>query len=458
MIKIKNKAQLIENGETPLNRKARQLALESLEHALKAADPNHLLKEKLSLTGSNLSIDQFCFDLKKFKNIYVVGGGKASGAMAEALEQVLGNRVTEGVVNVPHGSKNKTRIIKLHGANHPVPDEAGVEGTRQMLKIAEEAGDKDLVICLISGGGSSMMPLPRGKISLADKKEMTDALLKSGATINEMNTVRKHISDFKGGWLAKKAYPATILNLILSDVVGDPLDFIASGPTVPDSTTFDDATKVLKKYDLWEKAPATIKKVLKDGQKGLIPETPKTGDKAFEKVHNVVLGNNRYSSLAACEWLQSQGLNSLLLTATLEGEARQVGIVLASFAREVLASGNPLSKPAGLVAGGETTVIVTGNGKGGRNQEMPLAAAVKLKGLDGVVLASLSTDGVDGPTDAAGAVVDGKTLNRATKSKMAPEKFLINNDSYHFFSKLNDLIFTGPTGTNVNDISVIVVL
>lgn len=458
MINIKNKAQLIENGETPLNRKARQLALESLEHALKAADPNHLLRERLSLRGSTLSIDQFSFDLRKFKNIYVVGGGKASGAMAEALEQVLGNSVTEGIINVPHNSKNKTRIIKLHGANHPVPDEAGVEGTRQMLKIAEEAGDKDLVICLISGGGSSMMPLPRGKISLADKREMTDALLKSGATINEMNTVRKHISDFKGGWLAKKAYPATILNLILSDVVGDPLDFIASGPTVPDSTTFDDATKVLKKYHLWEKAPATIKRVLRDGEKGLISETPKTGDKAFEKVHNVVLGNNRYSSLAACERLQSQGLNSLLLTATLEGEARQVGIVLASFAREVLASGNPVSKPAGMVAGGETTVIVTGNGKGGRNQEIPLAAAVKLKGLEGVVLASLSTDGIDGPTDAAGAVVDGKTLNRAIKSKMAPEKFLANNDSYHFFSKLNDLIFTGPTGTNVNDISVIVVL
>jgi glycerate-2-kinase len=240
--------------------------------------------------------------------------------------------------------------------------------------------------------------------------------------------------------------------------MGDPLDFIASGPTVPDSTTFSEAVEVLKKYNLSIGAPVSIRKVLSDGVKGLIPETPKADDKAFKNVYNVIVGNNRFSSLIAFERLKSARLNTLLLTATLEGEARQVGIVLASIAREVSVSGNPVSRPAGIIAGGETTVIVTGKGKGGRNQEIALAAAIKLRGLDGTVIASLSTDGIDGPTGVAGAIVDGKTLARAAEDGLSPEKFLAENDSYHFFSKISDLIFTGPTGTNVNDISVIVVL
>jgi len=458
MITIKNLEQLIENGETALNRKARALALKSLEYALKAVDPKQIIKSKLLLKNSNLHVDVCSFDLKKFKNVYVVGGGKASGSMAEALEQVLGTFIKKGLVNVPNGSKHKTAIIKFHEASHPIPDEAGVEGTRRILEIAEQAKEGDLIICLISGGGSSLMPLPRGKISIADKREITNALLKCGATINEINTVRKHISDFKGGWLAKKAYPATILNLILSDVVGDPLDFIASGPTVPDSTTFSDANKILKKYGLWHKAPASIKKVLSDGEKGLIPETPKANDEAFKKVFNVVVGNNRLASTTAQEYLKSEGLNTLLLTSILEGEARYVGIMLASIAHEASASGNPVPKPAGIIAGGETTVTVTGKGLGGRNQEIALSAAQKLKGMEGVVVASLSTDGVDGPTDAAGAIADGKTLARAAEMGLTPEKFLAENDSYHFFSKLGDLILSGSTGTNVNDISVIVVL
>jgi glycerate-2-kinase len=458
MIRIKNRQELIKNGATQLNRKARDLALKSLEAALKAVDPKQIMKSKLLLKDSTLSIDRYSFDLSKFKSIYVVGGGKASGSMAEALEHILGKRVTCGLVNAPYGTKSSVSMIELHGASHPVPDEAGVAGARRMLEIADLAEKDDLVVCLISGGGSSLMPLPRGSVSLADKREITSALLKSGATINEINTVRKHISDLKGGWLAKKAYPATVLNLILSDVVGDPLDFIASGPTVPDSTTFSDAVEVLRKYDLWTGASASIRKVLSDGAKGLIPETPKADDKAFKKVYNVIVGNNRFSSLAALERLKSTSLNTLLLTATLEGEARQVGVVLASIAREVSVSGNPVSKPGGIVAGGETTVVVTGKGKGGRNQEIALAAGIKLKGLDGTVIASLSTDGIDGPTDAAGAIVDGKTLARATEAGLSPERFLAENDSYHFFSRLGDLVFTGPTGTNVNDISVIVAL
>lgn len=458
MIRIKNMAQLIENGETPLDRKARAFALKSLENAVNAADPKKIMKSKISLKDSVLRVDCYSFELKNFKNIYVIGGGKASGSMAEALEEIVGKHITFGLVNVPRGSKHKTSIVKVHEASHPVPDEAGVEGTIRMMEIAEKADKEDLIICLISGGGSSLTPLPRGEITIADKRKITEELLKCGANINEINTIRKHISEFKGGWLAKKAFPATVLNLILSDVLGDPLDFIASGPTVPDSTTFSDAIKVLKKYGLWEKAPESVRKVLLEGERGLIPETPKAHDEAFKKVFNVVIGNNRYSSMAACEDLKSKGLNTILLTALLEGEAKYAGTMLASVAREVTTSGNPVKKPASVVAGGETTVTVLGKGLGGRNQELTLAAALKLRDLDGAVVASISTDGVDGPTDAAGALADGKTLAKAEKMRLEAEEYLAENDSYNFFSKIGDLIFTGPTGTNVNDISVIVVL
>lgn len=302
------------------------------------------------------------------------------------------------------------------------------------------------------------MPLPRGNVTLNDKRLVTDALLKSGATISEVNTVRKHISEFKGGWLAKKAYPATIVNLILSDVIGDPLDFIASGPTVPDSTTFDDALEILKRYSLWRELPRSVKILLEKGQKALIQETPKKGDSAFKKVFNIVVGNNHSAAMGASKNLLDAGLGSLLLTSMLEGEARHVGTMLASIAREINTSGNPIPKPCGVVVGGETTVTVVGNGKGGRNQEIALSAAMQISGLDGVVIASLSTDGIDGPTDAAGALVDGKTARYSASKNLDAKSFLTRNDSYHFFSKLGDLIFTGLTGTNVNDISLIVAM
>ncbi|MEM3442480.1 MAG: glycerate kinase [Candidatus Bathyarchaeia archaeon] len=458
MVRIKNMEELIENGETQLDKRARALALKSLENAINAVDPKHLIKLKVHIKNAILYVGGYSFDLKSFKNIYVLGGGKASGLMAEALEEVLSDRIKDGIVNVPHGSDTRTKNVKIHGASHPIPDKNSVEGTRRMLEIAEQADETDLIIFLISGGGSSLMAMPRDGITLKDKKELTDALLKSGATINEINTVRKHISIFKGGWLAKKAYPATILNIILSDVVGDPLDSIASGPTVPDSTTFTDAINVLKKYNLWEKASFYIRKVLNDGENGIIPETPKTDDETFKKVFNIIVGNNMLASQKAREYLISQGLNTLLLTSTLEGEARHVGMVLSSIAHEIANSGNPIPKPAGIVAGGETTVAVTGKGVGGRNQEIALAAAKKLNRMDGAVIASLSTDGVDGSTEAAGAMVDGKTVVKAHKMRLNPEKFLAENDSYNFFSRLGDLILTDPTGTNVNDLSVIIVL
>jgi len=457
LIRIKNKKQLVENGKTEITRKARDLALKSLEHALAAVDPKKLLKSKVSVEDSILQAGEYTFDLKEFSHVYVLGGGKAGGSMAEATEEILGSRVTSGIVNVPYGDTHRTGTVRLNYASHPVPDQTGITGTIGMLEIAEHAEKDDLVIVLISGGGSSLMPMPRSNVSLEDKQTLTEALLKSGARINEVNAVRKHISSFKGGWLAKKAYPATVLNLVLSDVVGDPLEFIASGPTVPDSTTFSDARRVLEKYDLWQNAPASVRKLLVDGEKGLAEETPKAGDRAFERVYSVILGNCRTAAVAACRYLKVEGLNTLLLTATLEGEARCVGTMLGSLANDIATCNEPVPKPAAIIAAGETTVTVTGKGLGGRNQELVLSAALKLRATEGVVIASLSTDGADGPTDAAGAVVDSGTLKRATKLDSKPEAYLAENDSYCFFSKLGDLIVTGATATNVNDISVIIV-
>lgn len=459
MVKIKNKEELINNSKSPLDRKARKLALNSLETALKAANPRSIIKSKVKLKENILTINKHPFDLRKFNNIFVIGGGKASGSMAEALEIILKDHITDGILNVPYaGGHYKVQRIKLQEASHPVPDEAGVKGTRRMLDLISQADENDLIICLISGGGSSLMPLPRDEISLQDKKMVTEALLKSGTPINEINAVRKHISDFKGGWLAKKAYPATVINLLLSDVVGDPIDAIASGPTVPDSTTFQDAIKVLKKYTLWSKIPESVKKVLLDGEKGLVSETPKADDVVFKRVYNFIVGNNRSASLAAYNKLRDAGLNTLFLTSYMEGEARHVGRMFVAMVREVIASGKPIPKPSGIVAGGETTVTVVGKGAGGRNQEIALGAALKIDGIEGAVIASISTDGIDGPTDAAGALADGKTILRSQELELNAEEFLADNDSYAFFSKLGDLIFTGPTGTNVNDISVIVVI
>ncbi|HLN45061.1 MAG TPA: glycerate kinase [Candidatus Sulfotelmatobacter sp.] len=456
MIRIKNKDYLINNRAPGNTRKARTIALNSLEYVLNAVDAAKLLKSKVKISNNQLYAEPYCFDLGKYQHLYVIGGGKAAASMAVALEEILADRITRGLVNIPNGTKLKTNKIELHEASHPIPDESGVTGTRRMMEIIENTSEDDLVIVLISGGGSSLIPLPRN-ISLQDKRELTDKLLKSGARIDEINAVRKHLSYVKGGWLAKKACPATILNLIISDVVGDSLESIASGPTVPDSTTFADAHRILERYDLWKSAPPSIRRLICDGEKGIIPETPKADDVCFEKVHSLILGNCRFAAIAAIEFLKSEGLNTLLLTSSLEGEAKTVGRIMSSIAAEVDLSGNPIHKPAAIVLSGETVVTVRGKGRGGRNQELALSAAPKLKNSS-VVIASLSTDGVDGPTDAAGAIVDGKTLDCADHLKLDPDDFLADNDSYSFFSKLGDLIFTGPTGTNVNDISLIIIL
>ncbi len=460
MVKIRNMPEIVENGQNQLLKIARTLALESLEIAVNAADPKKIVASKLTLKDNCLKVEQNTFDLSQYKHIFVIGGGKAAAPMAQAIEEILGNHIAEGTVNVPKGSQNKTAKITINYASHPLPDGEGIAGTKKMLELAKKAGANDLVVCLISGGGSSLMSYPREGVSIIDLQKLTKVLLKSGATINEVNTVRKHISGFKGGWLAKTAYPATILNLILSDVVGDPLDVIASAPTVPDPTTFKDAHTVLEKYKLWQTCPDSVKKVIAQGEEGFLEETPKPGDPTFEKAYNIVIGNNRTAAFAASQYLKSKGLNTLLLTTTLEGEARCVGTVLATIANEIQFSNHPLAKPCAVIVGGETTVTVKGKGLGGRNQEIALAASLKIKGRadSAVVVASMGTDGIDGPTDAAGAIVDAKTQQRAETLGLKSEEFIAKNDAYNFFSKLGDLIFSGQTGTNVNDISLIIVL
>jgi glycerate-2-kinase len=458
MIKILNRERLIENGKTVNIRRSRAMALQCLEQAVNAAEPKHLIKNKIKVENDLLQVEGCCtFDLEKFRHVYVVGGGKAGGKMAQAIEEILGKHVTAGAVNIPYSTSEKTKVIRLNESSHPIPDEAGVEGTLRIMAIAEQAKEDDLVICLISGGGSSLMPLPREGISLKDKQSITNALLKSGAEITEINSVRKHLSSFKGGWLAKRAYPATLLNLILSDVIGDPLDSIASGPTVPDKSTFSDAKKILEKYDLWFKAPVSIRKILSEGEKGFIEETPKADDIVFKKVNNLVIGNNRTAVLAAVDCLGAKGLNTISLDDMLAGEAKEAGKALAKLAGERLACINT-SRPLGVVAGGETTVTVRGRGVGGRNQELALSALLNLKDNEECAIASFSTDGVDGPTDAAGAIVDNFSIKRAKQLGLDPERYLKDNDSYNFFLKLGDLIFTNATGTNVNDISILIML
>jgi hydroxypyruvate reductase len=342
--------------------------------------------------------------------------------------------------------------VRILEANHPIPDAAGVEATRSIASLLAEADDRDLVLCVISGGGSALLTLPADGITLDDLQRTTNILLRSGATINEINAVRKHLDQVKGGGLARLAAPATVVALVLSDVVGNPLDAIASGPTVPDTTTWSDAADVLRRYGLWDLVPRAITDRIQAGLDERLPDTPKPEDSVFARVRTYIVGSNLQACRAAAIEAERLGLRSLVLTTYVEGEAREVARVLAALLQEVHASGHPLPRPCCLVAGGETTVTVRGTGKGGRNQELALAASWPLRGIPRVLLASIGTDGSDGPTEAAGALVDGTTLDRAAKLGLDAAHHLAENDAYPFFDRLGDLIRTGPTNTNVNDL------
>jgi glycerate-2-kinase len=388
----------------------------------------------------------------EFRRLLVVGAGKASSEMARAVEDSLGDLIEAGIVITKYGhiKGRGDSKIKIFEAGHPVPDENGVRATEETVRLLKEAAEDTLVVCLLSGGGSSLLVSPSEGITLAEKQAITKALLNAGADINELNAVRKHISRVKGGRLAKTAYPARIISLIVSDVIGDRLDVIASGPTVADSTTYKDAMDVIEKYSI--DAPRSVLDVIEKGIKGLIPESPKQEDEAFDMVENLIICSNRKALMRAEQKGEELGFQSEIISDALSGEAREVGRWLA--AQAVSRKQRPLC----LISGGETTVTVKGKGKGGRNMELALSFAMEIEGKEGITLLQAGTDGTDGPTDAAGAVVDGNTIQKARALGLNPEDYLKNNDSYNFFKATGELFITGPTATNVMDIGIILLI
>ena len=437
-----------------LLKKMRQDACEIFQAGIEAVDPVAAITKNVQLENDKLTIGDNHWDLSKISRLFIVGAGKASAAMAAAMEEILKDRITSGCVIVKYGHGANLSRISLVEAGHPIPDRQGQEGARQIRELCEKAGETDLVVCLISGGGSALMPEPSPGLSLADKQLTSQILLACGASIHEINTLRKHLSRVKGGHLALSAYPAQTIALVLSDVVGDDLDIIASGPTVPDPSTFLDCLQIITKYRLKDKLPSAVNQHLDAGVAGQVMETPKVDHPAFGLADHIIIGNNLQALVAAQTQAESLGYQVVMLSSQLTGETRDVAEFHAAILKEISQSGHPAKPPACLLSGGETTVTLQGKGKGGRNQEFVLTCIPILKDLAPLVCLSVGTDGTDGPTDAAGAIMDHTTLKRATAKGLDPSLFLANNDSYHFFQALDDLIIIGPTRTNVMDIRV----
>jgi len=435
----------------------RQHAMEIFQAALKAVDPVEAILRHVKRVDDGLQVGEHRFVFKDYDRILVVGAGKAGAPMARALEDLLGDNIADGVIVVKEGHGLPLEHVRIHEASHPVPDERGIRGAEEILSLVKGAGERDLVLCLISGGGSALLVAPAEGVTLEDKQAVTRLLLACGADIHEINTIRKHLSRAKGGGLARFAYPTTVVSLILSDVIGDDLNVIASGPAVPDTSTFEDTRRVLEKYDIQDRMPASVQSRIQQGLVGDIEETPKVGDAVFQKCYTELVGTNIQALKAAGQQAEELGYQTLILSSTVEGEAREVVKVLTAIAKEVRDSGNPLSAPACILCGGETTVTIRGDGKGGRNQEFALAAALGLDGIENIVVLAGGTDGNDGPTDAAGAMADGRTLARARAKALDPLDYLRRNDSYHFFQALEDLVITGPTRTNVMDVYMLLV-
>jgi hydroxypyruvate reductase len=428
-----------------------------LTAAIRAVDPQAAVARAVRRRGQILRVGRRRYDLRAVRHIYLVGAGKACAPMAAAWERLLDDRLTAGVVVVKYGHGMPLRRVEVLEAGHPLPDHAGARAADRILEMVSQAGASDMVVCLISGGGSALLPAPVEGITLPEKMAVTDLLLRSGATIVEINAVRKHLSRIKGGRLARAAAPARVVGVVLSDVPGDPLDAIASGPISPDPTTFADAVAVLRRYGLLDRVPPSVRDYLQRGQAGQAPETPKPGDPLFARVQVEVVGNIDRAVDAAAAQAARLGFRPLILTTRLEGEAREAARVICSVARTVRERGRPVRPPACLLAGGETTVTVRGPGRGGRCQEFALAAALAIEGWEDVVVAACGTDGTDGPTDAAGAVADGTTRRRAREAGADPARALADNDAYPLFHRLSDLLVTGPTRTNVTDVYAVVV-
>ena len=418
---------------------------------VEAVDPERAVRKYVHRKGNQLIVGDSSYLLDRYKRIFLVGAGKGAAPMAKALEDILGEQLTDGLIIVKYGHGiplEKTQILE---AGHPIPDDAGLSATAELLKRAQECAEEDLIVCAFTGGGSALLPAPSSPITLDQKQATTRLLLECGATIHEINAIRKHLSRSKGGWLAKEAYPATIVSLLLSDVIGDRLDVIASGPTIPDESTYRDCINIIDRYELSKRLPSAVVDYFTKGAAGNLPETPKAGDPVFARVQTLIVGNNRECLLAAKERALSLGYNTIVLSSQIEGEAREVAHVVAAIGKEISQANLPIAPPACVIAGGETTVTIQGGGKGGRSQELALACAIGIDGWEGISLLSAGTDGTDGPTDAAGAIVNGTTCTRARQKKLDPREFLLANDSYTFFESLGDLLKTGPTRTNVMD-------
>ncbi len=444
------------------------------------ADPYKMMLRHLSLENSILKIRTGHenepralkdINLADFNKLHVIGTGKATAKMAKAIEDIMGNRITEGVVSVKYGHVENLQQIRIIEAGHPVPDENSIKAALEISESARKSDEKTLVISLISGGGSALMAYPFSTRSLTgyegqeeiilsfkDKQETTRVLLECGAVINEINCVRKHLSGIKGGRLAKMIWPGVSLNFILSDVVGDRLDCIASGPTTPDNSTFHDMLEIINKYDISDKLPGNVKKILDSGLNRTIEDTPKQDDAAFERVNNILIGTNYQSLQAARVKAESLGFNTVILSSQVIGEAREAAKILCGIGKDALKHELLGKKPLCIIAGGETTVTLRGNGKGGRNQEMALSFLSEIEndpeGAQGIYFLSASTDGNDGPTDAAGAFASNEILDSANTEKLSVNQYLKNNDSYNFFDKIGFLLKTGPTNTNVCDLQI----
>ena len=428
-----------------------------IQRSLEAADPGKAMERLITRKDHKLSVNSVRYDLSTYQRIVCVGAGKSSAHMAMALEQTLGVYLEGGMVIVKDGYGAPCTKVRVVEATHPPPDARGVRATKQILNIVGSLTKHDLLIVLLSGGASSLLCSPSQGLTLTDTRKATNLLLRSGATIHELNTVRKHLSAIKGGQLAK-ATKAHILTILISDVLGDDLATIGSGPTVPDPTTFQEAKTILEHYQIWSNVPESLRNHLDEGIRGLVPETWKSKTRRSSHSHSIILANNHTAIDGMAKEAKRLGLRPCILEAPLQGEAKDLGTILGAMAKDICEFGNPVRPPACLIVGGEPTVTVTGKGKGGRAQECVLAAAQELAGLRNVVVAGFGTDGTDGPTDVAGAIVDGKTVQRAMGKGLSIENMLDRHDSYTFFKQVGGHILTGPTHTNVNDIYLIIAL
>lgn len=441
--------------------------------AIRRVDPDAMIRTVMGRTDETLTVrteqDMVTLDLSSFTRIVVVGAGKASARMARAVESILGDRIDSGVIAVKPGHTEDLSRIEIIEAGHPVPDEGSVAAGRRIAAILDAADEKTLIMCLISGGGSALLTLPYDaqphSITLGQMQATTQDLLASGADIREVNTIRKHLSAIKGGRAAARAYPATMVSLILSDVVGDDLSSIASGLTSPDPGTFADALGIVEHYGIVDTVPERVVRLLRAGAAGEVPDTPKAGDRVFERTRNILIGTNAQALIAARNRAAELGFNPIVLSSRIEGEAREVARFYAAIARDLVrfegdAAVTPVALPACIIGGGETTVTLHGDGLGGRNQEMALAFLARVAGTDGaerITFFSGGTDGNDGPTDAAGGWADADAVARLAEAGLDVSAYLSNNDAYHLLEAIGALEKTGPTNTNVCDIQIVVV-